>query len=215
MLVPNILSPTGSTLLSGAPLAWQSFIAREIVAAATQNGGHIIFLGDDINDGLSSVRAYGNWEKHRQRKSKGPQLDAIAFHNLQSVQQLANTLNSHFAEHDVYPRIVVRDTSRSLSVDAGVWPVWVPLLVRLAPANYLTVCHTGIRGAAVTQNKKPFTATWTLSEDFDPPPAQRFGERMRITDVSTGQAIRLHGHNVPGDMVWDLYEEKKELVSHE
>jgi hypothetical protein len=194
-------------------MSFQQYVCREIVAAATSAGGHIVWLGDSTEDGLASVRAFGNWEKLRNRKTKGPHLSALAFHNVQSVRHLADMLNHE--EHGSQPRLIVRDVSRSIAtqVPTDLWPTWLPLLVRLAPAAYLTVCHHGIRGVSPTQNKKPYTATWVITEDQPAPPAERYGERFRITNVADGQIIRLHGHSYPSDMLFDLYEKPKEKVS--
>ena len=218
MLMPNILTPQGSTLLSGLPLAWQAFIPREIVAAATPDNGWVIYLGDDINDGVTAVRQYGQWEKLRNRKTQGPHLSAIAFHGIQSVQELAKLINGSFAEYDVWPRIIVRDVSRTLSLMApdDQWFSWLPQLSRLAPAQYLTVTHTGIRCAAVTRNQKPFTATWTLAdghEDVGEQPTERYGERMNLIEVSGQRIIKLHGPNYPADMLFDLFEAPKKRIA--
>ena len=218
MLMPNILTPQGSTLLSGPPLAWQQFIAREIVATATPNDGWAIHLGDDINDGVAAVRQYGAWEKLRNRKTQGPHLSAIAFHGIQSVQELARLINGSFAEYDIWPRIIVRDVSRTLSVMApdDQWLTWLPQLLKLAPAQYLTVTHTGIRGAAVTRNERPFTASWTLIDghkNINGQPTERVGERMNLIEVSGQRVIKLHGHSYPADMLFDLYEAPKKRIA--
>jgi hypothetical protein len=247
MLMPNILARTGATLVTGPPLAYQSFVTREIVASATPNNGWVLYLGDSIEDGTTAVHQFWNWEKLRNRSQivvqpndytgairrpaemngnkqrhfppaaetftpMGPHLGAIAFHHIKSVHDLANTLNENFAEYDVWPRIVVRDISRKLSVRDDPFLAWLPELSRLAPANYLHVTHTGVRGAPVTQNQKPFTATWVLSDGHAPPPAQRYGERWNVTDVSTGRIIKLQGQSYPSDLLFNLYEAPKEKV---
>ena len=195
-------------------MAWQQYVCREIVASAIPNGGHVLYLGDTIEDGLLAVRQFGAWEKLRNRKSKGPQLDAIAYYNVRSVQDLAKSINSTFAEHDGQPRIVVRDVSRLLApmMSDDPWIVWLPLLLRLAPAQYLTATHASIRGAAVAENKKPFTASWVLSDGHEPPPAERYGERWNLTQVPNGQTIKLQGQSYPGDLLFNLYEKPKEKV---
>jgi hypothetical protein len=218
MLMSNILAPQGSTLLSGAPLSWQSFVARELVATATPDGGHVIYLCDDVSDGVTAVRQYGAWEKIRNRKTQGPHLAAITYYGIRSVQELAKLINGHFAEYDVWPRIVVRDVSRKLSpmMPSDHWLAWLPELSRLAPAQYLTVTHTGIRGTAVTHNQKPFTATWTLADGHENGPAgprERVGERWNLLEVPGTRIIKLHGHSYPGDVLFDLYEKPKEKVS--
>lgn len=207
--LPNILTTTGSTLLTGAPMSFQQQHAREIAAAFTSNGGHIIYVVNDVNDGLAAVKAMGSWEKHHQRKSPGPHLTVIGLHNIRDVQVLANQINTQFAEADAYPRLILRDTSRSLAVGEDVWPAWLPILLKMAPAQYLSVNHIGIRGAAITANKRPYTASWFVSDDQPAPPAQRYGERYRITNVATGEFHQLQSENAPGEIYFHLYEPEK------
>lgn len=211
--IPNILTPTGATLVTGAPMSFQQHIAREIAAAFTSNGGHIIYVCNDPNDGVAAVKAMGAWEKHHQRKSPSPQLTVIGLHNIRDVQVLANQINAQFADGEsAGPRLVLRDTSRSLAVGEDVWPQWLPLLGKMTSAQYLSVQHVGIRGAAVTENKRPYTASWFISDDHPAPPAQRYGERYRLTNVATGEYHQLQSANAPGEIFFGLYEPEKAIA---
>lgn len=205
--IPNILTPTGVSLLSAAPMSFQEQIAREIVGAATENGGHIIWLGESEADSVSSVSQFTRWAKARGRTNL-PHLSAIAYHSVRSVQHLADMLNHE--QHGEKPRIVVFDRSRSLPimVPTDPFPTMLPLLAKLAPANFLVVGHHGVRGVAPTANRAPYTATWLVDEDYPKPPAAREGLRYRITNVADGSTHRLKGRNVPSDLLFDIYEEK-------
>jgi hypothetical protein len=188
-------------------MSFQEHIARELVGAFTENGeGHVIWLGESEADSVAAVSQFTRWAKARGRTNL-PHLSGFAFHSVRGVQHLADMLNH---EKEGRPRIVVFDRSRSLSilVPTDPWPVMLPLLLKLAPAQYLTVAHHGIRGVAPKANRAPYKTTLVIDEDFPAPPAAREGLRYRVTNVADGSVTRLVGQSVIGDLHFNLYEEK-------
>lgn len=205
--IPNLLPATGVTLLSGAPMSFQEHIARELVGAFTENGeGHVIWLGESEADSVAAVSQFTRWAKARGRTNL-PHLSGFAFHSVRSPQHLADMLNH---EKEGRPRIVVFDRSRALSILAPTdpFPTMLPLLAKLATAQYLVAVHHGVRGLPPKANRNPYTTTLVIDEDYPAPPAERHGLRYRITNVADGSVTRLVGQSLIGDLHFNIYEEK-------
>jgi hypothetical protein len=217
--MPSILTPKGKTHLYGPPLHWQSYAGLEMVAAATSDGGNVIHLVDCDQDGVLALRQFGAWEKIRERKTKGPHIHSINYRDITSSQQLVDKVLELLAPDNTPPVIIVRDVSRLVTPmsSTGQWLRWLPEVAYRVPSNILTISHTGILGRD-TLPARLFTACWSLKdghENVGGRPTERYGERINLVNDKTGQTIKLHGHNYPGGLAFDLYQEphKKELVA--
>src|SRR5450759_2381079 len=108
MLMPSILTPKGKTLLSGLMSSWAPYVALEMVAAATPDGGNVIHLVDCDQDGVLALRQFGQWEKTRERKTKGPHIHSINYREIRTSQALINTVIELLAPDNTAPVIIVR-----------------------------------------------------------------------------------------------------------
>jgi hypothetical protein len=214
MLMKNILPPKGRTLLSGLMQSWAPYAALEMVAAATPDGGNVIYLVDNDQDGVLALRQVGQWEKIRERKTKGPHIHSINYRDITSAKQLIDKINEVLVPDPQQPVVIVRDVSRLVSpiLPSSQWLRWLPELSYRIPSNILTVTHTGILGRDKLP-AKPFTACWSLvegHENVNGQPTEQYGERINLVNDKTGQIIKLHGHNFQHGLAFDLYSEPQQ-----